>query len=60
VQPVVNLDTIYDSTLLATNEYTALFAEDGWAVLQTCPDARQYTVEVDVSGCVGCITGGTS
>jgi hypothetical protein len=60
VQPVVNLDTIYDSTLLATNEYTALFAEDGWAVLQTCPDARQYTVEVDVSGCVGCIIGGTS
>jgi len=60
VQPVVNLDTIYDSTLLATNEYTALFAEDGWAVLQTCPDARQYTVEVDVSGCVGCIAAGTS
>lgn len=59
VQSVVSLDTIYDSTKLATNEYTAMFVEDGWAVLQTCPDARQYTIAVDVSGCVGCIGAGT-
>lgn len=59
VQSVVSLDTIYDSTKLATNEYTAMFVEDGWAVLQTCPDARQYTIAVDVSGCVGCIGSGT-
>jgi hypothetical protein len=54
VQSVVNLDTIYDSTKLATNEYTAIFAEDGWAALQSCPLSRLYTVPVDPSGVVGC------
>jgi len=54
VQPVVNLDTVYDSTKLATNEYTAVFAEDGWAVLQMAPYAKQYTAYVDPSGVVGC------
>lgn len=60
VADVVSLDTIYDSANLVNNEYIALFAEEGFGVIQTCPDARQYTVPVDVSGCVGCITGGTS
>lgn len=54
VQPVVNLDTVYDSTKLATNEYTAVFAEDGWAALQMAPYAKQYTAYVDPSGVVGC------
>lgn len=54
VQDVVNLDTIYDSTKLATNEYTAVFAEDGWAALKMCPISRRYTVPVDPSGVVGC------
>ncbi len=54
VADVVSLDTIYDAASLATNEYTAIFVEDGWAVLQTCPDVRQYTASVDPSGCVGC------
>lgn len=54
VQPVVSLDTVYDSTKLATNEYTAVFAEDGWAVLQMAPYAKQYTAYIDPSGVVGC------
>ncbi len=54
VQDVVNLDTIYDSTKLATNEYTALFAEDGWAMLQMGPVSRLYTAIADPSGVVGC------
>lgn len=54
VQPVVSLDTIYDSTKLATNEYTALFVEDGWAALQMCPLSRLYTTPVDPSGVTGC------
>lgn len=54
VQDVVNLDTIYDSTKLATNEYTALFAEDGWAMLQMSPTTRLYTAIADPSGVVGC------
>lgn len=54
VQPVVNLDTVYDSTKLGTNEYTAVFVEDGWAVLQMCPFVRQYTSQVDPCGDIGC------
>lgn len=54
VQPVVSLDTVYDSTKLQTNEYTALFAEDGWATLQLCPLSRLYTAQVDPSGVTGC------
>ncbi len=54
VQDVVSLDTIYDSTNLQTNQYTAIFAEDGWAALQMCPDSRLYEVVLDPSGVVGC------
>jgi hypothetical protein len=54
VQDVVNLDTIYDNALLTTNQYTAVFAEDGFNVIQTCPESRLYTVSVDPSGVVGC------
>lgn len=60
VQDVVNLDTIYDSTKLATNEYTAIFAEDGWAMLQMSPTTRLYTAVADPSGVVGCCTGDIS
>jgi hypothetical protein len=56
VQDVVSLDTVYDSTLLATNQYTAIFAEDGWAALKMCALSRLYTVPVDPSGVVGCCT----
>lgn len=57
VQDVVSLDTVYDSTRLATNEYTAVFVEDGWAALQMCPISRLYTVHVDPSGVTGCCPG---
>jgi hypothetical protein len=60
VQDVVALDTIYDSTLLTANQYTAIFAEDGWAVLQLCPAVRRYSAPVDVSGVVGCCAGEVS
>lgn len=54
VQDVVALDTIYDSTLLQTNQYTAVFAEDGWAALKMCALSRLYETTVDPSGVVGC------
>lgn len=60
VQDVVNLDTIYDQALLTQNQYTALFAEDGFNVIQSCPDSRVYEVTVDPSGVVGCCSGGVS
>jgi hypothetical protein len=58
VQDVVALDTIYDSTLLSTNQYTAIFTEDGWAMLKMCPISRLYRVNVDTSGLVACCEGG--
>lgn len=54
VRNVINLDTIYDNALLTNNQYTALFAEDGFNVMKMCVDSRLYTVPVDVSGVVGC------
>lgn len=57
VQDVVSLDTIYDSTNLQTNQYTAIFTEDGWAALKMCPISRLYRVAVDPSGVVGCCPG---
>lgn len=54
VQPVVSLDTLYDSTLLQTNQYQAVFVEDGWAALKMSPISRRYRVRADPSGVVAC------
>lgn len=54
VRDVVNLDTVYDNALLTRNQYTALFAEDGFNVIQTCPESRLYQVGIDPAGIVGC------
>lgn len=52
-QDVITLTNVYDSTLLGTNQFTALFTEEGYAPLFPCPGQRLYTV----SGCIGGITG---
>lgn len=54
VRDVINLDTVYDNALLTQNQYTAIFAEDGFNVLKMCADSRLYQVPIDVSGVVGC------
>jgi hypothetical protein len=54
VQEVINLDTIYDNAMLTTNQYTAVFAETGFNVIQTCPISRLYTVHANPDGVVGC------
>lgn len=56
MRDVVNLDTVYDNALLTQNQYTALFFEDGFNVMQMCADSRLYEVGVDPSGIVGCCT----
>lgn len=55
-QDVVTLTNVYDSTLLATNQFTSLFAEEGFAPIYPCPGQRLYTV----TGCTGGITGAHS
>jgi hypothetical protein len=55
-QDVVTLTNVYDSTLLATNQFTSLFAEEGFAPIYPCPGQRLYTV----TGCTGGVTGAHS
>ncbi len=49
-QDVIRLDTIYDSTNLATNKVTQLFLEDGFRAMRFCPISRVYTVAICPSG----------
>lgn len=50
---VINLDAVYDSTGLSTNTYTALFAEEGIALANTCFEARNIAIPFAVSGLTG-------
>lgn len=52
-QDVVTLTNVYDAASLATNEFTSLFAEEGFAPVYPCPGLRNYTF----TGCVGGTTG---
>jgi hypothetical protein len=53
VSDVITLNSVYDSTKLATNQVTHLFTETGWAVLKMCPVSRVYTVPICPSGRTG-------
>lgn len=53
-QDVVTLTNVYDAASLSVNEFTALFAEEGFAPIYPCPGQRLYTVS-DL--CVGGVTG---
>lgn len=50
---VITLDTLYDSTLLGTNDYTALFTEEGWLMAKRGHDSRVVTVPICANGNVG-------
>lgn len=50
---VINLDAVYDSTLLAQNEYTAMFAESGELVVNPCWDSYLVTLPTCASGRTG-------
>lgn len=56
-QDVVTLTNVYDAASLAQNEFTSLFAEEGFAPIYPCPGQRLYTL-ADL--CVGGITGAAS
>lgn len=47
---VITLDTIYDSQLLGTNDYTALWSEESWMVVKMCQDSRVVTVPLCADG----------
>lgn len=50
---VIRLDTVYDSTLLAQNQVTQLFLEDGFKPMRMCQISRAYTVTICASGSTG-------
>jgi hypothetical protein len=50
VNDVITLNSVYDSTKLATNQVTHLFTETGWKMIRMCPLSRVYTVPVCPSG----------
>lgn len=53
VSDVITLNSIYDSTKLASNQVTQLFTEQGWAMVRMCTTSRVYTVNVCPSGETG-------
>ena len=52
-QDVITLDTVYDSTLLGHNDYTALFTEEGYLVAKRGHDARVVSVSLNPNGGTG-------
>jgi hypothetical protein len=50
---VISLDAVYDSTSLAANEYTALFAETGELIVNPCFDSYLITLPTSASGRTG-------
>lgn len=53
VSDVITLNSVYDSTKLATNQVTHLFTETGWAMVRMCPLSRVYTVNICSNGSTG-------
>lgn len=57
-QDVVTLTNVYDAASLSTNEFTSLFAEEGFAPVYPCPGLRNYTFTACVAGTTGAQTTG--
>lgn len=53
VSDVITLNSVYDSTKLATNQVTHLFTETGWKMVRMCPLSRVYTVGICPNGDTG-------
>lgn len=53
---VIDLGVIHDSTLMAFNNYSAAFSEEGLAMLKRCPDSRRLVIPFCPSGVVGAQT----
>lgn len=47
---IISLDTIFDSTNLSNNEFTALFTEEGWLTAKMGHDSRVVTVPITADG----------
>lgn len=52
VDDIVTLNTVYDSTQLGQNKYTALFTEEAWLVAPRCGNSEVVRVPVCSNGSV--------
>jgi hypothetical protein len=52
VDDIVTLNTVYDSTQLGQNKYTALFTEEAWLVAPRCGNSEVVRVPVCADGAV--------
>lgn len=50
VADLITLDTLYDSVLLGSNDFTALFTEEAWLLLKAGFDSRAVTVPLCADG----------
>ena len=50
---IITVDTLFDSTQLRSNDYTALFTEEGWMVVRMGHYSRVVTVPINASGVSG-------
>lgn len=50
---IIRLDMVYDSTLLAQNQVTQLFMEDGFKPMRMCSFSKVYTVNICPNGSTG-------
>ena len=53
---LITLEALHDSVLNSENNYTAIFTEEGYSVMQTCHISRVVTVTVCESGATGSST----
>jgi hypothetical protein len=56
VSDVIRLDTVYDSTNLALNQYIQLFTEDGIQVIKRGFESRMVKITIDPSGTTSATT----
>src|SRR5690606_15185910 len=52
-QDIITIDTLYDSTLMRRNRYTALFTEEALCVVQRCTGSYRFSVAVCPNGAIG-------
>lgn len=50
VDDIITLNTVYDSTQLGQNKYTALFTEEAWLVAPRCGESELITVPINSNG----------
>ncbi|QGJ88882.1 major capsid hexamer protein [Microbacterium phage Teamocil] len=50
VDDIITLNTVYDSTQLGQNKYTALFTEEAWNIAPRCGESELVTVPINSNG----------